>query len=347
MSDINLYRCSPRQTREFVMDCIEAGLVPYVSSSPGMGKSAIMKSIAEEFGLKLIDHRLSTSAPEDLTGLPRFDENGNAHFAPFTDLFPTEEQTVPDGYQGWMIFLDEFPSAPRSVQAAAYKLILDRMVGQKKLHKRAVITCAGNLMTDKAIVNPVGTAMQSRLVHIEMELNFDEWLQDVSMKEGYDSRIISFLGTNPSRLMMFNPDHEDKTFACPRTWEFVNKLLKSNPNMDSRRTPLFAGAISTLVSAEFFQFIEVYDKLIKVSDILKSPETCTVPHETAVKWATVTTMVEAATEKNLASLITYANRFDLTFRIVFFRFIAINRPELRKTAAYANGAIEIMTYLSQ
>ena len=157
------------------------------------------------------------------------------------------------------------------------------MVGQKKLHKRAVITCAGNLMTDKAIVNPVGTAMQSRLVHIEMELNFDEWLQDVSMKEGYDSRIISFLGTNPSRLMMFNPDHEDKTFACPRTWEFVNKLLKSNPNMDSRRTPLFAGAISTLVSAEFFQFIEVYDKLIKVSDILKSPETCTVPHETAVK----------------------------------------------------------------
>ena len=84
-----------------------------------------------------------------------------------------------------------------------------------------------------------------------------------------------------------------------------------------------------------------------MSDILKSPETCTVPRETAVKWATITTMVEAATEKTLADLITYANRIDLTFRIVFFRFIAINRPELRKTSAYANGAIEIMTYLSQ
>lgn len=63
---MEIYTCTPREVRKFVKDCLFAGLVPMVHSSPGMGKSAIMKSIASELSLKLIDHRLSTSAPEDL-----------------------------------------------------------------------------------------------------------------------------------------------------------------------------------------------------------------------------------------------------------------------------------------
>jgi MoxR-like ATPase len=93
----NLYRCTPRQTRAFVKEILEAGLVPFVQSSPGMGKSTIMRSIAKELNLKLIDHRLSTSAPEDLSGLPRFNEQGFAEFVPFADLFPVEGMTIPKG----------------------------------------------------------------------------------------------------------------------------------------------------------------------------------------------------------------------------------------------------------
>ena len=66
MTDISIYKCTPRQIKSFVEDCLFAGLVPYVQSSPGMGKSSIMKTVAENLNLKLIDHRLSTSAPEDL-----------------------------------------------------------------------------------------------------------------------------------------------------------------------------------------------------------------------------------------------------------------------------------------
>ena len=61
MSDnLNIYRCTPRQVRGFVIDCLMAGLVPFVQSSPGMGKSSIMHSIAQELNLCLIDHRLGS-----------------------------------------------------------------------------------------------------------------------------------------------------------------------------------------------------------------------------------------------------------------------------------------------
>ena len=212
----DLYRCTPRQVKEFVTDCLFAGLVPFVQSSPGMGKSTIMRDVAKDLQLKMIDHRLSTSAPEDLSGLPRFDENGRAVFAPFADLFPLEDTPKPEGKEGWMLFLDEFNSASKSVQAASYKLILDRMTGQHRLHQNCVITAAGNKATDRAIVNPIGTAMKSRLVHLSMDIDFDEWMQDVALKDNWDKRIIAYLSQYPSKLMDFKPDHHNKTFCCPR-----------------------------------------------------------------------------------------------------------------------------------
>ncbi|UWJ04360.1 hypothetical protein [Escherichia phage vB_EcoS_Uz-1] len=174
--------CNSRQARNFIIRALKAGNVPFLTSSPGMGKSAIIRSIAEEFGMKLIDHRLSTSAPEDLSGLP-FRNGDRAEFIPFADLFPIEGDKIPEGYNGWLLFLDEFPSARKEVIAAAYKLILDRMTGQKKLHPNVMIICAGNKATDRAIVNPLGTAMQSRVVHFEMELNFDIFVEDVMIPQ--------------------------------------------------------------------------------------------------------------------------------------------------------------------
>ena len=144
----NLFVCSPRQARSFIVQILEAGLVPYVESSPGCGKSTIMASIAKDFGLKMIDHRLSTSEPTDLSGLPHFTKDGEAAFAPFAELFPLEHTPLVAGTNGWMLFLDEFPAARKETQAAAYKLILDHMVGQHYLHERCVITAAGNRRND-------------------------------------------------------------------------------------------------------------------------------------------------------------------------------------------------------
>ena len=114
----DLYKCGPEQTKDFIIEVLQAGLVPYVRSSPGMGKSSIVRQIAKEWNLELIDIRLSTCAPEDLTGLPRLTDN-SAKFVPFTDLFPIEGMELPEGKDGWFIFLDEFNAGERQIQAAS------------------------------------------------------------------------------------------------------------------------------------------------------------------------------------------------------------------------------------
>ena len=340
----NLYRCSPRQVRGLIQECLYAGLVPFTRSSPGMGKSAIHRSIATELELELIDHRASTSEPTDFTGLPQF-VNGKARFSPFDELFPIEETPLPENKQGWMLFLDEFNSASKAVQAASYKLILDRMVGQHKLHQNVVISCAGNLDTDRAIVNPISTAMQSRVIHLEMEISHQEWMEDVALKEGYDSRIIAYLSQYPGKLMDFRPDHNEHTFSCPRTWEFMNRLIQGK-EVTEEKAPLYAGTITSGVAVDFIQFTKVFHSLVKVRDIIANPEGCPVSTDNSTRWATITTMMEKVDDKNFGALATYANRFPLDFRILFFRSILVQHPKLRQHSAFAPAARELIRYLN-
>ncbi|AUV59100.1 Hypothetical protein AL25TRB_057 [Escherichia phage vB_Eco_AL25] len=339
--------CNPRQVRKFVEHCIRSGLVPFITSSPGMGKSAIVHQIAEDFGLKLIDHRLSTSAPEDLSGLPRFKENGRAEFAPFDELFPLEGDTVPEGFNGWLLFLDEFNSARKEIQAAAYKLVLDRMTGQKKLHPYVAIVCAGNKATDRAITNNLSTAMQSRLIHLEMETDFDVFMEDVAIPNKWDERVIAFLNANPNKLNDFEPDHQEKTFCCSRTWEFVNKIVSILPPgpIDSEMTLLLAGTITSGVATSFVQFTQVYSNMVSLNEILDNPKKARMPEDNNLLWAVVTSLINNTDEDNHSKIFDYVERMPFTFKVLYYRSVGSLVPALVKLPNWRVAAITLSKYV--
>lgn len=192
--------------------CFFSKLVPFLAGSPGIGKSDIFKQIASKYKLKLIDIRLSQCDPTELSGFPM--HNGKkASYMPM-DLFPLEDDPIPDGYEGWLILLDEINSAPLATQAAGYKLVLDRMIGQHRLHPKVVIGAAGNLMTDGAIVNRMGTAMQSRLIHYTLTVNWELWSLWASGNK-LATEVISYINHQPDKLHVFDPNHNDRTFSCP------------------------------------------------------------------------------------------------------------------------------------
>lgn len=358
-------KVKPRQCREFILDILHAKHVPLVVSSPGVGKSSIIKGVSKQLNLKVIDHRLSTSEPTDMTGLPNFDAHGRAYFAPFSEIFPvvgdplpqdktydsvTGEETGVHTYDGWNLFLDELPSATKQVQAAAFKLILDKMVGQRKIHPRVVMTAAGNLLSDRSVVNPLVTAMQSRMVHLELEVDQEQWLADVAFKNNFDSRIIGFISQFAEKLMDFKPDHKDKTFACPRTWDMLNDQLRyynhRGTNLNDDYTPLIAGYIGSPMALEFMQYIKVWTKLPKVLDIIADPLTITIPHESEIKWATVSMLMQKVDDKNFDAMTKYVNRFDTSFKLLFYRMCLVNKPDLRRHPSFGSAVRLVSEHLN-
>jgi len=205
---------STKQATPLLVKVLRAGLVPMLIGSPGVGKSALIYAIAKEKNLKVIDLRLSQMDPTSLDGLPYFNaDHTKSDFIP-PAYFPLENYQVPEGYKGWLIFFDELSSAPPSVQAASYKIILDRMVGQHKMHKKVAMVAAGNKSTDKAITHRMSTALQARMIHFELEIDHQAWIAWAG-KAKIDYRIMAYIGFKPSALFQFKPDHNDATFACP------------------------------------------------------------------------------------------------------------------------------------
>jgi hypothetical protein len=312
---------------------IKARLVPFVVGSPGLGKSSIVHQIAKKHNLLVIDMRLSQCDPTDINGFPKI-MGDKAGYVPM-NTFPIEGDLIPEGYAGWIIFLDEFNSAPPAVQAAAYKLILDRMLGIYPLHKNVALVCAGNKETDNAIVQPMSTAMQSRLVHMELIVDNKEFIE-YAQREGFCHYIPSYLQFKPQALNTFSPDHTDNTYACPRTWEFADRLLKVTHDGDKDRLPMLAGILSEGVAREFLNFIEIHSNLPKPGQIEMSPDTVPVPKETSYLWALTGSISQNSTPKNFTQIVKYVRRMPTEWQIVTMRAAArynkdlLRHEEMRK-----------------
>ena len=304
------------QAASMIAKFIKARLVPMLQGSPGAGKSSIIQAIAKEYQLKVIDLRLAQCDPTDLLGMPNI-SGKRAGYLPM-DTFPIEGDVIPEGYVGWLLFLDEFNGASTAVQMAAYKLILDRMVGQFHLHKNVAIVCAGNLETDNAIVNPMSTAMQSRLVHLELVSDVAEWL-DWAYANNIDHRITSYIKWKPGNLYAFRPDHTDKTYACNRTWEFANRVLNVTTDSDIDRLPMLAGTISEGVAREFLGFCKIEQDLPKIPQIIENPDQIKVPDEPSILYALTGAIGQNANTTNLAQLMKFVTRLPKEFQVVTLR----------------------------
>ena len=301
------------QAISMITGFIKAKIVPMLEGSPGTGKSQIIHQIAKNYGLKVIDLRLSQCDPTDLLGFPNIVGN-RAGYVPMV-TFPIEGDALPEGHNGWLLFLDEFNSAPLAVQAAAYKLVLDRMVGQYHLHKNVAIVCAGNKETDNAIVQPMSTALQSRLAHLELVVDAQEWVNWAAESQ-IDHRITSFINFKPGSLYTFSPDHTDKTYAAPRTWEFAHRVLQVVDIGETDCLPMLAGTISEGVAREFIGFCKIFKDLPQIQSIIASPSAIAVPSEPSVLYAITGAIAHNATLDNFGKLMQFVERMPLEFQVV-------------------------------
>lgn len=336
--------------KQLVIDCLRAHITPQLISSPGVGKSAILKQIAEQLNLKVIDIRLTEYDPTELNGYPFIlnpndpPEKVKAGHVPM-NTFPVEGDKIPINpktgkqYKGWLIILDEFPSAALSVQAAAYKITLDRMVGSHRLHRSAFVVTAGNKASDKAIVNRLSTAQQSRLATLVIKVCQETWLIWAE-KVNIDYRVRSFIRFKPEMIHKFDPNHADLTFPCPRTWEFISRLAIANKwtTIKYEKKPLLAGVVGHGAAQMFYSFCEIYNDMPKINEILKDPEGCTLRNEISVQHAAAGLVGHHINKDNANTLVKFLFRLPADLQTITLRNAIARDDKLRESTAILKWA---------
>lgn len=334
---------SPKEMKQALIEVLKAGLVSFIAGPPGTAKSSIVKQIADEYDLVMLDTRLSTYAPEDLNGLP-MRTGDKATFVPF-DNFPIKGDPIPKGKNGFLIFLDEITSCAKSVEAAAYRLVLDREIGNHKLHPDTYIICAGNRETDGAVARRLGTAMRTRVVHLSMGISTDDFIEYANDKR-LDSRIVGYLSFAPTDLYVYDKNSTDETYPCPRTWEFVSQYIKGK-SVDDISTRILGGIISFGMAQKFMTYLEVYSQLPSYEQIVKFPEQTNVPEEMETRYAVATMLLDRCDIADFEQVTKYIHRLPTEYQMVFLLGIRRRQPKIvNQTKIWAKAIQSIHGYLT-
>ncbi len=253
---------------------------------PGIGKSQITEQVANKHSVPLIDIRLSQMEPSDLRGIP-FRKDDTVEWA-VPAMLPDADRHGAEG----ILFLDEITSAPPSVSAAAYQLILDRKLGEYKIPSGWAIYAAGNRQGDRGVTYTMPAPLANRFSHFEFEVNLDDWVA-WAYAHNIDERVIGFLRFRPELLFDFDPAHNPVAFPSPRTWEFAHRAIhKFYDNRDMLSSSLQA-CVGPAAGIELAAFVDNLDKLPDIDAILRGEEV-NMPSEVDLQYAVAAALVGRA-----------------------------------------------------
>jgi hypothetical protein len=230
----------------------------FIWGAPGIGKSSIVNEFARRLGLPCVSLLGSQLAPEDLIGVPQI-VNGKSRFCP--------PMTI--AREGpYCLFLDELNACTHEVQKAFYSLILERRIGEYVLHPDSVVIGAGNRAQDKAIVRPMPSALVNRMVHVELRVDPDDWLEWARAHD-IDHRIVAYISERPDHL--WSKPKNDEPFSTPRSWHMLSDALKSLGPRPTKAAlnAVVCGCLSPDHASHFLAFLRQQENELTIEQIIK------------------------------------------------------------------------------
>lgn len=325
---------------------ITAGQPTFVWGPPGVGKSQVVKQVADElFGPKeantrprinnkrvektashFIDLRLPLLDAVDLRGIPTIADGKTMWIPP--SFLPRDGKGV--------LFFDELVQAPTIVQNAASSIILPpHTLGEYTLPSGFAMVAAGNRETDRAGTQRMPSHIANRFTHLHYEVHLEDWVT-WAFQHDIEPAVIAFLNFRPELLHKFDPTV--KAYPTPRSWEFISRIMKQGI-ADECFLEVISGTVGEAAATEFVGFFRVFRSLPDYEDIIKNPNVTTVPDNAAALYATCGMLTARGESKHAKALFTYVGRLPMDFQVLVYRDITKNNLDMSETQGYINFTV--------
>jgi hypothetical protein len=235
-----------------------------VWGAPGLGKSSIIKGIADEMGIQFIDVRLAQREPVDVRGLPVPDRANKKVDWLVSGEWPREGRGI--------LLFDELTAADRSLQVAAYELILDRRLGELyKVPDGWYICGAGNRVDDSAVATTMSSALANRFMHVELAEDAESWVKWATT-HGIHPSVTGFVRFRPECLFRQQDENLERGWPTPRAWERVSIMMGIVPADDEELLrKLVYGLVGNRAGMEFIEFHKLNASFADVRKMMLSP----------------------------------------------------------------------------
>lgn len=236
----------------------------------------------------------------------------------------------------WGLLVDEINTAPQSLQASLYNLILEGGIGDYRMPPGSIRFAAGNREEDACAAQPMSAALKDRLnLHMFVVPTAKCW-GSWAVRNGIRSDLQAWVQSDPIvSLRGHNP--EDPTGgSTPRKIEALSKKLNSldaKPFSAEKKKKLqesiLYGTIGQGAASQLTGFLDLYHNQISLDAILRDPENYKVPtgpKAPSLIYCMTYGLAERMNTSNVGAAMTFLERISPSYVQVALD-IAMNRKD--------------------
>jgi hypothetical protein len=285
-----------------------------IQSSPGQGKTSILKLLAERNGDKWRSPK--HKYPDDKREYVYID-GGTLRENDLTMYMPDRETKTMEQYptalinfndpRPKVIMIDEMLKLPKLLKPLITRLILERYLGDKPLPDGSIVFGTSNYVSD-GVNDTIEAHVGNRLGLLNMRgPTVKQWVAWAS-DNGVSALTRAWCSLNASAFAsyktedvsgnpyVFNPRSTNVSFVSPRSLEKNDAVVKTWQmlGLDVAKAAM-CGIVGQAAAESMAAFLNMESDLVKPSDIFKDPEAVRIPEKPAALFMTMFNLVDAIT----------------------------------------------------
>ena len=199
---------------------------------PGIGKTAIMRQIADEVGCALVAYSMTHHTRQSAIGLPFISQKVYGGVTrqvteyTMSEIVATIYDTMQDtGKRSGILFLDEINCVSETLTPVMLQLLQNKAFGNVPLPEDWVIVAAGNPPEYNKSVRELDMVTLDRVKHIDVSADLAIW-QRYAVAQGVHSAVRTYLSVYPDHFYRITETDRGLSFVTARGWEDMSLMLR-------------------------------------------------------------------------------------------------------------------------
>lgn len=240
----------------------------FLIGAPGIGKTAIMSSIADELKIGYIGYTITHHTRQSAIGLPFIaqKEYGGKTYS-VTEYTMSEivasvyDAIEKQGKKEGILFIDEINCVSETLAPAMLELLQRKKFGPHKIPDGWILTAAGNPEEYNKSVNELDMVTLDRVKKIVVEPDYDAF-KTYAYNSGIHDSVISFLSLHNEYLFKSERSANGFYFVTPRGWEDLSTAIREYERLSIEVTEQFVSQYvqHPQAAAEYMRFYKIYNR---------------------------------------------------------------------------------------
>lgn len=203
----------------------------FLMGPPGIGKTAIMKQIAEELDVGLLSYSMTHHTRQSILGLPFIDkkefdgkEYTVSEYTMSEIIASVYEKMEQSGKKEGILFIDEINCVSETLAPIMLQFLQYKVFGKHKVPDGWIVVTAGNPPEYNNSVREFDVVTWDRLKRVDVEPDLTVW-REYAYQYNVHPAVMSYLGIKAENFYNIKSSVDGKLFVTARGWDDLSQML--------------------------------------------------------------------------------------------------------------------------